>query len=163
MKGNMQKANVVALLMVLSVLLPFRERLFGQESTAQKIVFHVTAVRSGHAGGDWCSSGDCIATRFTVEGYSDIGGDLHLTEYALECVQTIPLKLTPNSVLVKCPRLHPNNDYESSIDSAETEESMCFGLALCYTIVSEKEAIKQNKAATPCVSNRPLAHPTRPK
>jgi NAD-dependent dihydropyrimidine dehydrogenase PreA subunit len=92
-----------------------------------------------------------------------MGGDLHLTEYALECVQTIPVKLTPNSVLVKCTRLHPNNDYEPSISSGPTEESMCFGLGLCYTIVSEKEAIKQNKDATPCVANKPLAHPARPK
>ena len=159
MKSAMKRVFVIVILLSL----PLSVHLLGQGQSEQKIIFHVTAVRSGHAGGDWCSSGDCIATRFTVEGYSAMGGDLHLTEYALECVQTIPVKLTPNSVLVKCTRLHPNNDYEPSISSGPTEESMCFGLGLCYTIVSEKEAIKQNKDATPCVANKPLAHPARPK
>ena len=153
----------LALIMLASSLLPLSEQLLGQKQTAQKIIFHVTAVRSGDAGGDWCTNGDCIATRFTVEGYSDIKGDSHLTAYVLECVQPIPIKRSPDSVLVECPRLHPNNDYESILKSGPTNESMCFGAGLCYTIVSEKEVIKQDRGDNPCVSNRPQAHPTRPK
>jgi len=113
------------LLMVVSSLLPLSEQSFGQEQSAQKIIFHVTAVHSGEAP-DYCTSGDCTATRLTVEGYSDVKGDSHLTEYVLECVQILPTKPSPDFVSGKCVRLHANNDYEASLGTSAWIDSMTF-------------------------------------
>jgi hypothetical protein len=155
----MMRAFVLAVLLSL----PLSVHLLGQGQSEQKIIFHVTVVRTGDASSDWCPNNDCVSTRFTVEGYSDVKGDSRLTEYVLECVQRIPTKRSQDSVVFECARLHPNNDYESSLSSGPTNESMCLGTGLCYTIVSEKEVIKQNKDSTPCGPDKPLIHSTRTK
>jgi hypothetical protein len=153
--------RVFAIVVLLS--LPLSVHLLGQGQSEQKIIFHVTVVRTGDASSDQCPNNDCISTRFTVEGYSDVKGDSRLTEYVLECVQRIPIPVREDSVLVKCPRFHPYSDYEASLGSGPTDEHICSGIGLCYKIVSEKEINKQNRDADPCASKRPLAGSTRPK
>jgi hypothetical protein len=117
--------------------------------SAQKIIFHVTAVRQGEAP-DWCTTGECSATRFIVEGYSVVRGDLHSTEYVLECVEVMALKPSPRFTLV-CDRVHANNDYGARLFA----DSIAFGesspsstgepLHPDYKIVSEKEVNRQKR------------------
>jgi hypothetical protein len=129
--------------------LPLSGRTLGQES-GQKITFHVTAVRSEEAH-DYCTTGDCSATRFTVEGYSDVKGDSILTEYVLECIEVIASRPTPHRTNV-CGRVHAHNDYEAKLWS----DSIFFGdetkppssedlITVAYRIVSEKEVKKQKR------------------
>jgi hypothetical protein len=137
--------------------LPLNEQLFGQEQSAQKIIFHVTAVRSESAS-DYCTSGDCIATKFTVEGYSGTKGDSNLTEYVLECVEQVPHKPLPNDFYVFCGRVHAQNDYAAemmgddniffkNVSSGPVEETgvehRIFKAA--YRILSEKEVGRQKR------------------
>ena len=159
MKPAMKR--VFAIVVLLS--LPLSVHLLGQGQSEQKIIFHVTAVRTGDVSSDQCPNNDCVSTRFTVEGYSDVKGDSRLTEYVLECVQRIPIPVREDSVLVKCPRLHPFSDYEASLGSGPTDEHICSGIGICYRVVSEKEVINQNKDSSPCGSDKPLIHSTRTK
>ena len=128
--------------------LPLSGRTLGQES-GQRIMFHVTAVRSEQAH-DWCTTGDCSATRFTVEGYADVKGDSTLTEYVLECVETLVQKPSPHFTAV-CDRLHAHNDYEARLLSdaiafSETKSPTPEGAIVpAYRIVSEKEVKKQKR------------------
>lgn len=87
--------------------LPFCERSLGQEQSPQKIIFHVTAVRSEEAHDICTSDTDCSATRFTVEGYSEANGES--TEYVLDCVEIMAFKPSPHLAVV-CDRVHAHND-----------------------------------------------------
>jgi hypothetical protein len=126
--------------------LPLTGQLVGQKQSAKKITFHVTAVRSGKAL-HWCQSDDCSATRFTVEGYSDVTGDSHLTEYVLECVEVLSAKPSP----IVCDRVHANNDYdarlwEGDIVFVEPSPTVTDGaMRSTYHIVSEKEVDKRKR------------------
>jgi hypothetical protein len=122
--------------------LALTERSLGQEK-GTPITFHVTAVRSEEAQ-DWCTTGECTATRFTVEGYSDA------TEYVLDCVETMVHKPSPHFTTV-CVRLHAHNDYAARL----FPDAITFGdskrrssdepLVVVYHIVSEKEVNKQKR------------------
>jgi len=123
-------------------------RILGQEN-GQKIMFHVTAVRSEEAH-DWCTTGECSAMRYTVEGYSDVKGDSTPTECVLECVEVIASKPKPHLTNV-CGRVHAHNDYEAQLwsDSIffgdETKPQSSEGVVTVgYHIVSEKE-VKKHK------------------
>jgi hypothetical protein len=143
----MRRPVIVALLMLASSLLPLSEQLLGQEQSAQKITFHVTAVRLEEMR-DSCPSDVCSATKFTVEGYSDVKGDSHSTEYVLECDEILAYKPSPH-VTVQCVRLHANHDYEASLWSASiafsTTSPSKDAIVANYNIVSEKEDNKQKR------------------
>ena len=124
------------------------EQTLGQDE-ATPITFHVSAVRSEEAH-DWCTSGECSATRYTVEGYSDVKGDSVLTEYLLECIEVMASKPRPHLTNV-CGRVHAHNDYEAQLwsDSIffgdETKPQSSEGVVTVgYHIVSEKE-VKKHK------------------
>jgi hypothetical protein len=111
-------------------------RSLGQER-GQDIPFHVTAVRSEDAT-DWCTTGECDATRITVEGYSAT------TEYVLDCVEVITHKPTPHYADY-CDHVHAHNDYDATLWPAnigfkpiksKTADGAPVSL---YRIVSEKE------------------------
>ena len=144
----MRKVLFVALLILASSMLPLSERSLGQEQSAQKITFHVTAVRSEETQ-DYCTSGNCSATRFTVEGYSDVKGDSTLTEYVLDCVEIMAYKPSLHFTVV-CARLHANNDYDARLSSdtiafGEGEKTPSGALVADYRIVSEKEVNRQKR------------------
>ncbi len=113
------------------------------QDKGEKIVFHVTSVRSEDAT-DYCTTGKCSATRFTVEGYSDVKGRPTVTEYVLECVETLVTE-TPVHYTVVCDRVHANNDYDATLYA----DNIMFGepkkysgegpLTAVYSIKSEKE------------------------
>jgi hypothetical protein len=143
-------------LMLLGTLMEFSSQLLAQDQEHdhgwQKIVFHVTSVRSEDAT-DWCQTGECSATRFTIEGYSDVKQDGHLTEYVLKCVEVTVIDPSPHKTFV-CAHLHANNDYDALL----VRESISFypfgkpmpagsldqALSL-YSIASEKEMAKPKK------------------
>lgn len=115
-------------------------RSLGQEH-GQDIFFHVTAVRSEEAH-DWCTTGECGATRITVEGYSNT------TEYVLDCVEVIAQKPSPHYADY-CDHVHAHNDYEAKLwaDSIGFKpiKPQTAGEApvSLYHIVSEKEMSKK--------------------
>jgi hypothetical protein len=128
--------------------LPLRWSLGQDQGEPKKIVFHVTAVHSEEAT-DWCTTGECSATRFTVEGYSDVKGDPAVTEYVLECVQTHVYKPTPRYTAV-CQRVHAHSDYAAKLYATviqfEEEKPQASGPAVVlYEIKSEKEVSRQKR------------------
>lgn len=111
-------------------------RALAQNQQGTPIMFHVTAVRSEDAN-DWCTTGECTAVRFTVEGRSEAN------EYILKCVEVLMQKPSPHFTMV-CARLHAHNDYEASLGS----DAIFFGRpplpdgTVAYRIVSEREITK---------------------
>jgi hypothetical protein len=87
--------------------------LVGQEQ-GTKAVLHVTSVKQEDAA-DWCTTGKCEATRYTVEGYRPAKSPSEVVRYILECVETIPIPLEPGKVIVRCARVEADGDYEVKI------------------------------------------------
>jgi hypothetical protein len=124
---------------------------FGQEFT--KATLHVASVRSGEAK-DWCETGECSATRHTVEGYITSKDDPISVEYVLECVEVLAHKPSPHYTGV-CDKVHAHEEYvvkvfpnaiafEHEKESSGTKESSgATPVNLAYHIVSEKEVAKQ--------------------
>jgi hypothetical protein len=115
--------------------------LLGQNE-APKIILHVASVAQGEAT-DFCTTGGCAATRFTLGAYADDDGTP--IEYVLDCVETIANDPKPH-VTMRCPRVHSHKDYEVML----TTDAICFTrdtpratsdqpFEACYTIKSEKE------------------------
>jgi hypothetical protein len=110
----------------------------GQSET---VSFHVTSVEQGEAK-DYCTTGKCSATRFTVEGYTQ-DKDASV-EYVLDCVEIIANDPTPH-LSVQCARVHSHNDYKirvgadfvffGDIPAAQQKEPYF----AAYRIKSEKE------------------------
>jgi hypothetical protein len=125
----------------LASILLFTVQLSGQN--ADKVSFHVTSVQRGDAT-DYCTTGKCSATRFTVEGYTqDKDGGV---QYVLECVEVLPNE--PGQHSVSCFRVHAHADYMVRIFA----ESVAFGhnqspehdsVEVDYNITSEKEIKKK--------------------
>jgi hypothetical protein len=144
---------MMAGLVLLSTLLPFNCQLLAQDQNQlqgkQKIVFHVTSVRSEDAT-DWCQTGECSATRFTLEGHANVNHDGHLTQYVLKCVEVMAVNPSPHNTVV-CGRVHANNDYDAflfadSIFFADNKpKSSGAPFESGYSIVSEKEVTTPRK------------------
>src|ERR1700686_2354500 len=121
------------------------QELIGQEQNSKiihQIIFHVTAVRSG-AANDYCTTGKCSATRITVEGYSDVIGSSRLTEYVLECVETINTNDPKLDLTFPCVRVHAARDYFANLHAFSIgfniESIAPYRFVADYTIVAEKE------------------------
>jgi hypothetical protein len=153
MTGKIKWIPIASILL----LFPLNKTLHGQERKEQKIVFHVTAVRSA-AANDWCSSGDCNATRLTVEGYVQLKGNPHVTEYVLACVQLLPNKPSPDFVATQCVHVHANTDYDATLRSTQWSSSIFFTepsateqhdpahyVVEGFNILSEKEVSKSER------------------
>ena len=121
---------------------PLSEHLLGQgQNSSRKIVFHVTAVRQNDAE-DYCTNANCSATRFTVEGYSNVSSDSRITEYMLECVEVIT-NGPPAHRTMGCVRLHANSDYTVELwDDSIAFPTSDSGFVANYKIKSEKTATK---------------------
>ncbi len=127
--------------------LPLSQASLGQEK-GTPITFHVTAVRTEEAR-DWCTTGECSATRYTVEGYSDVKGDSSIVEYVLDCVQVMAQKPSPHFTVV-CVQVHAHNDYDAELWSnaiflGDAKPQSDGPTLSAYTIVSEKEVNRQKR------------------
>jgi hypothetical protein len=111
------------------------------------IAFHVTSIKKDQPE-DYCTTGTCSATRFTVEGYARVAGDMHFTGYVLTCVEYIQFgadNKNPNSY---CARLRANGTFDAKlyadfINFADDEDrksaSARKGMMAAFEIKSERE------------------------
>lgn len=112
------------------------------------ITFHVTSVRSGEDSA-FCDTGECSATKFTIEGYSDSVLTGNRVRYELTCDELVAYKPTPH-IAVSCASVHANNDYDAklfdnSISFWPEEKYTPPPFHGLYQIVSEKEVSKPSK------------------
>jgi hypothetical protein len=77
-----------------------------------KAVLHVTTVKREDAT-DWCTTGKCSATRYTVEGYRAAKNPNEVISYLLECVEVISTE--DAKVTLACVRVQADEDYEVKI------------------------------------------------
>ncbi len=97
---------ITALLLIPSMVLA------GQAEQGTKAVLHVTSVKQEEAP-DWCTTGKCSATRYTVEAYRPAKSPSEVIRYLLECVEVIT---TPEGkVTLSCARVAADGDYEVKI------------------------------------------------
>ncbi len=110
-----------------------------------KVRFHVTTVEQGEAT-DYCTTGKCSATRFTVEGYTTPDKDASI-QYVLDCVETIMVEPNSSTSNVLCARVHSHNDYMVEVGAEfiffDSYPSDRKGLQIAYNIKSEKEVKKK--------------------
>ena len=143
----MKPAFILALLFGLLLGAPS----FAQEIT--KATLHVTSVQSGEAK-DWCETGKCSASRYTVEGYVTSKDGLTSVEYVLECVEVMAQEPSPHYTVV-CDHVHAHEDYlvrvlptaiafEHEKEASKGNESPTTApISSAYHIASEKEVAKQ--------------------
>lgn len=125
-------------------------RCFAQEA-GEKIVFHVTSVGSADAT-DYCTTGECSAIRFTVEGYANLKSNSGVTEYVLDCVEVVTTK-SPIHWTSVCAHVHASSDYDAKLYSQSVDffpeekgsSSTDAPMKLLYSIKSEKEVSKQKR------------------
>jgi hypothetical protein len=112
------------------------------------INFHVKSVRYEEDSA-FCAPGDCSATKFTIEGYSDGIHTGSRVAYLLTCDQLVANKPTPH-IALSCGNIHANYDYDAKLNG----DLICFWpeekyspppFRGCYQIVSEKEVSKQSE------------------
>jgi hypothetical protein len=111
---------------------------------ADKVSFHVTSVQQGDAT-DYCTTGKCSATRFTVEGYTQDKDAA--VEFVLDCVEVIANEPTPHTTF-RCPRVHSHNDYSVKLGAdfvafGDGSASQTEPIELAYKIKSEREVRKK--------------------
>ncbi len=134
-------------LVTISLLLGLLSSLsFGQDD--QRAILHVTSVRKEEAK-DWCTAGECSATRFTVEGFIKTGDDASV-EYVLECIEVLAHKPSPH-LKFECVRVHAHDDYVVKVFSGsgaiafqhEKQNQSSSSTEMAYDILSEREVIKK--------------------
>jgi hypothetical protein len=77
-----------------------------------KAVLHVTSVKRD-AATDWCTTGKCSATRYTVEGYRAAKNPNEVIRYLLECVEAVSIEEV--KVTIACARVQADEDYDVKI------------------------------------------------
>lgn len=75
-------------------------------------ILHVTSVRQDEAK-DWCNTGKCIATRFTVEGYRAAKNPNQVIKYLLDCVEVVDTEA--GKITFSCPRVQADGEYSVKI------------------------------------------------
>jgi hypothetical protein len=78
----------------------------------EKALLHVTSVRQEEAK-DWCETGGCYATRFTVEGYRAARKPDEVVRYVLECIEVIQTEKGKTSL--SCVRVQADGEYDAKI------------------------------------------------
>jgi len=117
-----------------------------QTDQGQAIAFHVTSVEQGEAT-DYCTTGKCSATRYTVGGYRVEDGVT--IEYVLDCVEVIANEPKPH-MTSQCVHVHAHGEYPAKLlaeaiffDTEKQNPSDSQPLLLAYQIRSEKEVRKK--------------------
>jgi hypothetical protein len=110
----------------------------------EKVTFHVTSVEQGEAT-DYCTTGKCSATRFTVEGYTQDKDAA--VQYVLDCVEVIANEPTPH-IKIRCAHVHSHSDYlvrlgDDFVSFGDSPSSQTEPLESAYKIKSEKEVRKK--------------------
>jgi len=111
------------------------------------MLFHVTSVEQGDAT-DYCTTGKCSATRFTLGGYGVEDGVT--IEYVLDCVEVIANEPKPH-MTSQCVHVHAHGEYPAKLYSEaiffdtekQTNPPPDPPLLLGYQIRSEKEVRKK--------------------
>ena len=118
-----------------------------QADGAIPITFHVTSIKKDQPE-DTCVTGTCSATRFTVEGYARITGDLHSTRYVLTCIEFIQFGTNNVNPSMYCARLRANAAFDGKLyadvisfadDDDRKNASSHKGLMASYEIESQQE------------------------
>ena len=118
------------------------------------IVFHVTSVKHDEPP-DYCTTGQCTAVRYSVEGYSRVQSDAHYTQFVLTCDEITTL-IPPAHVTVQCARVRANGDYSAKLfaDSLfflggqKNTQSTNSPLEAGFDIVSQREIVNPNSTAS---------------
>jgi hypothetical protein len=142
------------MIVLVGSLLLFAGRLSGQSqdddgSKGRKIIFHVTSVRH-EDDATVCRSGECSATKFTVEGYADGPHTGSRIEYVLTCDEYLAYKPKPHLSLI-CGRVQANSNYDATLypDSiyflVNTPKSAGSAIEANYEIESDEEVSKPSK------------------
>jgi hypothetical protein len=84
----------------------------GAADEGTKEVLHVTSVKRDEAT-DWCTTGKCTATRYTVEGYRAAKNPNQVIRYLLECVEVVSIEEA--KVTLACARVQADEDYDVKI------------------------------------------------
>ena len=136
----------------LSALLLCGSRLMAQGSKDDgsiPIVFHVTSVKQDEPP-DYCTTGECVAVRYTVEGYSRVQGDAHYTQFVLKCVEVTVLNRTLD-VRSSCARVRANANYDAKLfadllffidEGRKNSQSTNAPPEAAFNIVSQREVVK---------------------
>jgi hypothetical protein len=143
----------VLILVFAVTLLVSIEHLSGQTqdddgSKGRKITFHVTSVRH-EDDATVCQTGECSATKFTVEGYADGSHTGSRIEYVLTCDEYLAYKPKPHISLI-CGRVHANNNYDAmlypdSIYFLNAPKPADSAMEANYEIESDKEVSNPSK------------------
>jgi hypothetical protein len=133
----------VALLVLLPICLLAQKS--DDVTKGRKIILHVTSVRH-EEDSTVCGSGECSATKFTVEGYANGVQPGSRIAYVLTCDEYLADKPTPH-ISMACVRVHANGDYDGklfgdSISLWPEEKYTPPPYEAVYSIVSEKEVRK---------------------
>jgi len=109
------------------------------------ITFHVTSVRH-EDDSTVCGSGECSATKFTIEGYANGAHTGTRIAYVLTCDEYVAYKPTPH-ISMACVRVHANTDYDvrlfaDSISFWPEEKFTPPPDRVLYSIETEKEVRK---------------------
>ena len=113
-----------------------------------QITFHVTSVRREEDSA-FCDTGECSATKFTIEGYADDMYRGSRVAYVLTCDEIMAVKPTPHFTAI-CSKVHAHIDYDAWVFGnsigfwPEGKHHPPPGLML-YDIESEKEVSKPSK------------------
>ncbi|MGA7830601.1 MAG: hypothetical protein WCA21_06555 [Terracidiphilus sp.] len=113
-----------------------------------QITFHVTSVRREEDSA-FCDTGECGATKFTIEGYSDGMNSNSRVEYVLTCDELLAFKPTTH-IAISCGSVHADSDYNASVFGSSIsfwprEKYAPQPFRGAYKIISEKEVSKPNK------------------
>lgn len=113
---------------------------FGQDSNTK--IFHVTSVRTEEAT-DWCTSNECSATRFTVEGYTPT------VEYLTECIEIVK-NAPPAHYTSTCTRVAAGEEYVVKVLSdaiwVQTEGESSCKPPECHLMLYEIKVQKERKS-----------------
>jgi hypothetical protein len=112
------------------------------------VTFHVTSVRY-EEDSTVCDTGECSATKFTIEGYANGAPSGSRIAYVLTCDEFVVYKPTPH-ITLSCGSVHANNDYDArvfgdSISFWPEDKYTPPPLRGLYNIVSEQEVSKPGK------------------
>jgi len=114
------------------------------KAQGEKALLHVTSVRQEKAT-DWCDTGKCYATRFTVEGYKAAKEPNSVVKYIVECVEVVDTET--GKTTLSCTRVQAAADYDvrifpDAIVFQPVEPPIEGTVHAAYTIKSQKEEKK---------------------
>jgi hypothetical protein len=117
-------------------------------SKGRKINFHVTSVRQ-EDDKTVCQTGECSATKITVEGYANLPHTGSRIDFVLTCEEYLAYKPKPH-ISLSCARVHANSNYDAilypdSIYFLNMPKPADSAMEANYEIESDEEVNKPSK------------------